>query len=93
MPTPTEMEDLFETLDRRLDRIEQILPALATKDDLKAYATKEDLKALEARFETRFATKNDLREAFGEASRHARVLHEDLVERITLLGKRRRKRR
>jgi len=70
------MEDRLETLDRRLDRIEQILPTLATKEDLQA-----------------FATKVDLREAFAEANRFTRMLHEDLVDRIKLLGERRRKRR
>jgi hypothetical protein len=38
------MEDLHENLDLSTSRIEQILPTLATKEDLKAFATKEDLK-------------------------------------------------
>ena len=32
--TPTEMEDALNNLDHRLSRVEQILPTLATKDDL-----------------------------------------------------------
>jgi len=32
--TPTEMETLLQTLDGRWARIEQILPTLATRDDL-----------------------------------------------------------
>lgn len=44
----------FKKLDERLGRVEQILPTLATKDDLKAFATKDDAKA--------FATKDDLRQ-------------------------------
>jgi hypothetical protein len=51
--TASEMEDVLKTLDLRTSRIEQILPTLATKDDLKAFATKDDLKA--------FATKEDLK--------------------------------
>lgn len=43
--TATEMEDLLKNLDLRVERIEQILPTLATKDDLKAFATKDELKA------------------------------------------------
>jgi hypothetical protein len=47
----------FENLDRRLARVEQILPTLATKDDLKAFATKEELRlAIEP-----LATKEELR--------------------------------
>jgi hypothetical protein len=41
--TQTEMEQVLESLDRRRSRVEQILPTLATKDDLKAFATKDDL--------------------------------------------------
>jgi hypothetical protein len=41
----------LENLDQRLVRVEQILPALATKEDLRVFATKEDL----------VATKEDLR--------------------------------
>src|SRR5262245_45261032 len=70
--TATEMEDLLKNLDLRTSRIEQFLPTLAskeevrairndldrfaTKDDLKAFATKEDLKA--------FATKAEMKEGF-----------------------------
>lgn len=67
MLTPAEMEDLFEKIDRRLDRIEQILPTLATKADLQ--------------------------EAFADATHQAKLLHEDLIGRITLLEEERRKRR
>ena len=42
--TATEMEDVLRNLDRRLTNVEQILPSLATKEDLQAFATKEDLK-------------------------------------------------
>jgi hypothetical protein len=39
------IEQRLNNLDQRLEKIEQILPTLATKDDLKAFATKDDLKA------------------------------------------------
>ena len=62
MLTPTEMEDRLEKLDRRLDRIEQILPALATKADLNACATKVDLAAFATKEDLKaFATKDDLK--------------------------------
>ena len=45
---------LLENLDRRLARLEQILPTLATKDDLRTLATKEEIRTL--------ATKEEVRE-------------------------------
>jgi hypothetical protein len=73
-----EIEDHFANLDRRLDRIEQILPTLASKDDLQAFAD---------RFLSALAT------AFEDAHRHARTLHEDLVGKIKVLGEHRPRRR
>ena len=65
--TPTEMEQQFEMIDRRLAGIEQILPTLATKADLERYATKADLEryATKADLE-RFATKADLAEGLAQ---------------------------
>jgi hypothetical protein len=74
--TPMEIDDRLDNLDRRLDRIEQILPGLATKADL--LATKADLTEA-------------LGEAFERAETNARILHEDLVEKIKRLGENRRK--
>jgi hypothetical protein len=69
MDRPT-LETRVENFDRRLERVEQILPTLATKDDLKAFPTKEDVKVFLTKedakvFLTRkdakvFATKADL---------------------------------
>jgi hypothetical protein len=60
--TATEMEDLLKNLDLRASTIEQILPTLATKEDLKAFATKEDLKAFATKEDLKaFATKEDLK--------------------------------
>ena len=56
----------FENLDRRLARVEQILPTLATKDDLRVLATRKELKALATKDELRLgieslATREELR--------------------------------
>ena len=48
----------LENLDRRLARVEQILPTLATKEELKALATKEELRSAIAPL----ATKDDIHE-------------------------------
>ncbi len=48
-----DVKNEFRKLDERLGRVEQILPTLVTKDDLRAFATKEDLRA--------YATKEDLK--------------------------------
>jgi len=57
------MEEVVENLNRRVDRIEQILPTLATKDDLQKaiapLATKEELRKAIAPL----ATKEELRNA------------------------------
>lgn len=76
--TATEMEDVLKNLDRRLTNVEQILPTLATKEDLKAFATKEDLKA--------FATKEDLKDAFNDAKRYALVLFERTQEQLEIIA-------
>ena len=74
-----------DNLDGRLSNIEQILPTLATKDDLKAFATKDDLKA--------FATKDDLnqmamelRSEIRETRRHMDVIGESLRGDIQLIA-------
>lgn len=110
MLTPVDIEDRLNNLDHRLDRIEQILPTLASQEDLRQalepYATKADLRqALEP-----YATKADLRQAledyptktdlttalaqaFELAEKNARILHEELIDRIKLLGEQPRRRR
>ena len=49
----------LENLDRRLAKAEQILPTLATKDDVKTLATKEELRTAIAPL----ATKQELQAA------------------------------
>lgn len=86
--TATEMEEVLKNLDRRLSNVEQILPTLATKDDLKAFPTKEDLKAYATREEmmATFATKEEMKEQFGEAKRHAVLLFERTQEQLEILA-------
>lgn len=58
------IEGHVKNLDTRLARVEQILPTLASKDDLNAFATKEDFEAFAKKDDLKaFATKKDL-EAF-----------------------------
>ena len=67
------MEEVLENLNRRVDRIEQILPTLATKDDLR--------KAIAP-----LATKEEVR-AEGERTRaHFNAVAERLEEQIRLLA-------
>lgn len=53
-----QMEQRLENVERRVDRIEQILPTLATREDLKAaiapLATKAELREFEQRLRTHF---------------------------------------
>ena len=52
------MEQRLENVERRVDRIEQILPTLATREDLKRaiapLATKAELREVEQRLRTHF---------------------------------------
>ena len=60
--SPVDVLDMVKKLNRRLSAVEQILPTLATKEDLKAFATKEDLKAFATKEDLKaFATKEDLK--------------------------------
>ena len=89
----------FENIDRRLDRIEQILPTLATKDELRLaiatavepLATKEELRLAVAPL----ATREELRLAIAplatkdelhDLRRHMNVLFETLRADIQLLA-------
>ena len=80
------MEEVLENLNRRVDRIEQILPTLATKDDLQKaiapLATKEELRNAVAGL----ATKEEVK-AEGERTRaHFDAVAERLEEQIRLLA-------
>jgi hypothetical protein len=86
--TITEMEEVLKNLDGRLTNVEQILPTLATRGDLKVLATKEDLKAYATREEitATFATKDEMKELFAESKRHASVLFERTQEHLEILA-------
>ena len=82
-------------LDRRLARVEQILPMLATKEELRAaiapLATKDELKALATKEELRaaiapLATREELREEGERSRRHMDVLIEGQREDIQILA-------
>ena len=80
-----EMEGVHRNLDDRVDRIEQILPTLATKDDLQAaiepLATKAELQAAIEPLATKAelqATKVNLGTAIAEAEQRMRT-HFDVV--------------
>jgi len=64
--TPRDVDAMLSNLDARTTRIEQILPTLATRQDLsdsiRVLATKDDLKRFATRDDLkRFATKDDLK--------------------------------
>jgi ribosomal 50S subunit-associated protein YjgA (DUF615 family) len=79
------MDDLMiaehlENLDRRLARVEQILPTLATKDDLKTLATKEELREEGER------SRRHTDEVGERARRHMDVVAESLRSDIQLIA-------
>src|SRR5262245_50289421 len=94
--TGTEMEEVLKNVDRRLTNAEQILPTLATKEDLKAFATKEDLKAFATKedlkaFATKedlkaFATREEVKELILDAKRHALMLFEQTQEQLGIIA-------
>ena len=82
-----DVEKAIRNIDERTTRIEQILPTLATKDDLKAFATKDDLKAFATKDDLKaFATKDEVK-AEGELTRrHFDVVAERLEDSIRLIA-------
>lgn len=82
----TMIDQHLENLDRRLTRVEQILPTLATKDDLKTLATKDELRTAIAPL----ATTAELHRAIDEASetlrRHMTILSEHHDSKLELVA-------
>ena len=89
-----QLEQRFGNCERRLDRIEQILPTLATRDDLKVavapLATREELRVAVAPLATReelraavapLATREELRAAVAPLA-----TKEEMKEEIKLLA-------
>ena len=81
-----QMEQRLENVECRVDRIEQILPTLATREDLKRaiapLATKAELKAAIAPL----ATKAELREVEQRLRTHFDVVTESLRDDIRLVA-------
>jgi len=72
------VEEVLRSLDRRVGRIEQILPTLATKDEIRNLATKDEI--------ARYATKEDML-AEGERTRaHFDVVAERLESQIRVIA-------
>jgi hypothetical protein len=80
----------FENIDRRLGTIEQILPTLATKEELRLaiapLATKEELRLAIAEAVAPLATKAELQSAFQELRRYMEIIGEALRADIQLLA-------
>lgn len=98
MPTRS-TEQVIRNLDQRLERVEQFLPALATKDDLRAeatrLATKDELRAEVGRLATReelqaavapLATQEFVHGLAEETRRHFDVVAESLRHDIRLVA-------
>ena len=69
--------------------VEQILPTLATKEDLKAFATKEDLKEFATKRELRSEVeilRKEMKGLFTEAKLHASVLFERTQEQLEIIA-------
>lgn len=89
-----EMETLLRNLDARIGRIEQILPTLATKDELQAaiapLATRDEMHAAIQAAVAPLATREEMRAAIKEEGertrRHFDVVAESLRDDIRLLA-------
>ena len=69
----------LKNLDHRLTRVEQILPTLATKQDLGVFSTKDDLNAFATKDDLKaFATKDDLKAFATKDDLNAFATKEDL---------------
>ncbi len=83
---PMEAENLLRKLDHRVQNIEQILPTLATKEELQAavarLATKEELAAAIAPL----ATKAELAAEGERTRRHFDVVAERMHEEVRLIA-------
>jgi hypothetical protein len=70
----TMIDEHLENIDRRLTTLEQILPTLATKDELKTLATKDELKILATKNELKaLATKDQLKTLATKAELQAAI--------------------
>jgi hypothetical protein len=75
------IDEHLENIDRRLTRLEQILPTLATKEELRTLATKEELRAAIAPLATKdelkaLATREELQAAIAPLATKAELREE-----------------
>jgi hypothetical protein len=80
----SELVDSVKKIDLRLERIEQFLPTLVTKEELRAQAltSTEDLRAAVAPL----ATRAELREESERTRRHSQVLFESLRDDVRIVA-------
>jgi DNA repair ATPase RecN len=86
----TNLEAVVRNIDRRLEKVEQFLPQLATKEELRTnvaaaiapLATKEELRTSIAAAVAPLATRQDLEDKF----RHAQVMFESLQDSIRAIA-------
>jgi hypothetical protein len=101
MLSPHEMETMLRNVDRRTTRLEQILPTLATKEDLSASTARLEARIEAVRDDTRILaehllatkeeirtlpTREELREGLAEARRHAVILNGDVRGDVRMLA-------
>ena len=83
---PVPLEQVVRNIDDRLTRVEQILPTLATKEDLKAFPTKEEMRQAIAEAVAPLATKNEVREEGERTRRHFDIVAGRLEGQIRLVA-------
>ena len=90
------VEDVLRSLDQRVGRIEQILPTLATKDEIRNLATKDEIRNLATKDEirnlvtkdelARYATKEDLLAEGRRTRAHFDAVAERLESQIRVIA-------
>jgi hypothetical protein len=85
-----EIEQVVRNIDRRLERVEQILPTLATREELQAaiapLATREEMHAAIQAAVAPLATREEVRAEARETRRHFDVVAESLHDDIRLVA-------
>jgi glutaredoxin 2 len=82
-----ELEASVKNIDERTKRIEQILPTLATKEDLQRFSSKDDLKEFATKDDLKaFATKDDVREEGARTRQHFNAVAERIEARVQAIA-------
>lgn len=85
--TESRVEAALHKLDERVERIEQILPTLATRDDLKGFPTQNDPKGFATKDDLKtFATRDDVREEGERTRRHFDAVAEEFLSQVKLVS-------